>query len=56
MEVSGSARVIAAQLAAQLGRGHATMAVVLACAVLTYGGVSLVSGYAAFLYFSLRPV
>ncbi|MCC5995831.1 MAG: GntP family permease [Oceanicaulis sp.] len=41
MEHTGSARVIAAAAARRLGPGRASLAVVLACAVLTYGGVSL---------------
>jgi H+/gluconate symporter-like permease len=38
---SGAARTIAARVAQGLGRDHACLAVVLACAILTYGGVSL---------------
>lgn len=41
MEDSGSARVIAERITAVLGVRHAVAAIVLACAVLTYGGVSL---------------
>ncbi|MBX3637837.1 MAG: GntP family permease [Rubrivivax sp.] len=41
MEASGAARAIADGIAAALGRERAVLAVVLACAVLTYGGVSL---------------
>ena len=41
MEVTGAARVIGAGLAARLGARHAILAIVLACALLTYGGVSL---------------
>lgn len=41
MEDSGSARSIAHWLVDRLGSRHSIMAVVLACAVLTYGGVSL---------------
>lgn len=41
MEDSGSARSIAHWLVARLGSQRAILAVVLACAVLTYGGVSL---------------
>jgi H+/gluconate symporter-like permease len=41
METSGSAEAIAAAIVRALGPGHAMLAVVLACAVLTYGGVSL---------------
>ncbi len=41
MEDSGAARVIAARIVARLGAKRAVLAVVLACAVLTYGGVSL---------------
>lgn len=40
-EDSGAAAVIADRVGAALGRGRACLAVVLACAVLTYGGVSL---------------
>ena len=38
---SGAARVIATSVGQRLGRDHAALAVVLACAILTYGGVSL---------------
>ena len=41
MEDSGSARVIARRIAERAGKQHAILAVVLSCAVLTYGGVSL---------------
>ncbi|MCA8882204.1 MAG: GntP family permease [Rhodobacteraceae bacterium] len=41
MEVSGSARVIAQWIVSKVGEGQAALAVVLACGVLTYGGVSL---------------
>jgi H+/gluconate symporter-like permease len=41
MEASGSALAIARGLTARLGRERAILSVVLACAVLTYGGVSL---------------
>ncbi len=41
MEDSGSARVIARWIAERVGRQHAILAVVISCAVLTYGGVSL---------------
>lgn len=41
MEASGSADAVANWIVRRLGAGHAVLAVVLACAVLTYGGVSL---------------
>jgi len=41
IEASGAARVLADAIVARLGAGQAILAVVLACAVLTYGGVSL---------------
>jgi H+/gluconate symporter-like permease len=41
METSGAAGTIAAAIAARLGPRRAILAVVLACGVLTYGGVSL---------------
>ncbi|WP_137918501.1 GntP family permease [Hydrogenophaga sp. 2FB] len=41
MEDSGAARVIASRIVDWLGAGRAVLAIVLACAVLTYGGVSL---------------
>lgn len=41
MEDSGAARVIAQAIVARLGARQAILAIVLACAVLTYGGVSL---------------
>ena len=40
-EDSGAAAAIADRVGQRLGRGRACLAVVLACAVLTYGGVSL---------------
>jgi len=41
MEDSGAADAIAAFVMRHLGASHAALAVVLACAILTYGGVSL---------------
>jgi H+/gluconate symporter-like permease len=41
MDDSGSARVIAQQIARWAGQKQALLAIVLACGVLTYGGVSL---------------
>jgi H+/gluconate symporter-like permease len=41
MEASGAARALASALVARLGAAHALPAVVAACALLTYGGVSL---------------
>ncbi|WP_333672627.1 GntP family permease [Elioraea tepidiphila] len=41
MDDSGSAEAIARGMVARLGAGRSILAVVLACAVLTYGGVSL---------------
>ena len=41
MDASGAARAIAHRIVRWLGSGRAILAVVLACAVLTYGGVSL---------------
>lgn len=41
MEDSGAARVIAQAIVTRLGARQAILAIVLACAVLTYGGVSL---------------
>jgi H+/gluconate symporter-like permease len=41
MDESGAARTIAGAVSRRLGRERACLAVVLACAVLTYGGVSL---------------
>jgi H+/gluconate symporter-like permease len=41
MEASGAARAIADGIVARLGAGRAILAIVIACAVLTYGGVSL---------------
>ena len=41
METSGAAGTIAGAIAGMLGPGHSILAVVLACGVLTYGGVSL---------------
>jgi H+/gluconate symporter-like permease len=40
-EESGAAAAVADRIGGRLGRGRACLAVVLACAVLTYGGVSL---------------
>lgn len=49
MEVSGAAAAIGRGLAARLGARHAIIAIVLACALLTYGGVSLfVVAFAAY--------
>jgi H+/gluconate symporter-like permease len=49
MEASGYAASIADAISSTLGSRHAVMAVVLCCAVLTYGGVSLfVVGFAIF--------
>lgn len=48
-EDSGAAASIAVWLGKRLGKEHACLAVVLACAVLTYGGVSLfVVGFAVY--------
>ena len=41
MDVSGSARVLADGIVRGLGSGKAILAVILSCAVMTYGGVSL---------------
>jgi H+/gluconate symporter-like permease len=41
MDVSGSARVLADGIVRGLGPGKAILAVILSCAVMTYGGVSL---------------
>jgi H+/gluconate symporter-like permease len=41
MDDSGSARVIAQRIVETLGRNRSILAIVLACAILTYGGVSL---------------
>lgn len=41
MEASGAALAIAQGIVRRLGTQHAVLAIVLACAVLTYGGVSL---------------
>jgi H+/gluconate symporter-like permease len=41
MEASGCARALGRELATRLGPRHAILAVVVACALLTYGGVSL---------------
>lgn len=41
MEVSGAAQVISGYIVSKVGQDRAALAVVLACAVLTYGGVSL---------------
>lgn len=41
MDASGAAQVLARSIAAAVGPANAILAVVLACAVLTYGGVSL---------------
>jgi len=41
MDDSGAAQAIAKSLVARLGSSQAILAVVLACAILTYGGVSL---------------
>jgi H+/gluconate symporter-like permease len=49
MQVSGSADAVAQAMGGWLGRGRAILAVVLACGLLTYGGVSLfVVAFAAF--------
>ena len=40
-EESGAAAAVAGRIGGWLGRGRACLAVVLACAILTYGGVSL---------------
>ena len=41
MEHTGAADAVALAIVKKLGKGHAVAAVVLACAVLTYGGVSV---------------
>ena len=41
MEASGSARVLAGGIIARLGADRAILAVILSCAAMTYGGVSL---------------
>ncbi|MFC6668682.1 GntP family permease [Marinobacterium aestuariivivens] len=41
MEDSGAANAIAGRLVRQLGKHNAILSIVLACAILTYGGVSL---------------
>ncbi|AXQ95474.1 GntP family permease [Cereibacter sphaeroides] len=41
MDASGAARILASAIATAVGPANALLAVVLACAVLTYGGVSL---------------
>jgi H+/gluconate symporter-like permease len=41
MDDSGSARALAGWIVGRLGAGRAVLAIVLACAILTYGGVSL---------------
>lgn len=41
MDLTGSAKAIADFITKHLGRGKETLAVVLSCAVITYGGVSL---------------
>ena len=41
MEDSGSAKAIAHAIASKVGKAQAILAVVLSCAILTYGGVSL---------------
>lgn len=41
MEVTGAAKAVASKLAGLIGSQRAILAVVIACAVLTYGGVSL---------------
>lgn len=49
MDDSGSARSIAAVLISRLGNQQAILSIVLACGILTYGGVSLfVVGFAVF--------
>lgn len=54
MDDSGSARSIAAYLVGKLGTQHAMLSIVLACAILTYGGVSVfVVGFARSI--RLRP-
>jgi H+/gluconate symporter-like permease len=41
MEASGSARVLGDEIIRRLGAGRAILAVILSCAAMTYGGVSL---------------
>lgn len=41
MEASGSAQVLADGIIHRLGAGRAILAVILSCAIMTYGGVSL---------------
>lgn len=41
MEDSGAAQSIASWVIRRLGRKHAALAIIMACAILTYGGVSL---------------
>lgn len=41
MDISGAAQILARAIAIAVGPANAILAVVLACAVLTYGGVSL---------------
>ncbi|KHJ53901.1 transporter [Aureimonas altamirensis] len=41
MDVTGSARVLSAGIVRRLGAGRAILAVILSCAAMTYGGVSL---------------
>ncbi len=49
MDDSGSARSIASYLVNKLGTKHAVLSIVLACAILTYGGVSVfVVGFAVY--------
>ncbi|MCQ9329700.1 GntP family permease [Pelistega suis] len=49
MDDSGSARSIATYLVDKLGTKHAVLSIVLACAILTYGGVSVfVVGFAVY--------
>ncbi len=51
MEESGSAQVIASSLSKMLGSRHAILSVVLCCAVLTFGGISLFV-----VAFAMRPL
>ena len=49
MDDSGAARSIARYLVKKLGKQHSVLAIVLACGILTYGGVSLfVVGFAVY--------
>jgi H+/gluconate symporter-like permease len=41
MEASGAARVLAVHIVRGLGQGRAILAIILSCAAMTYGGVSL---------------